>query len=46
VAPNSDLDDPVVLTAWLQKQECGSVDAAAIEAFADEHRDNAPGVGN
>jgi hypothetical protein len=46
VAPNPDLDDPVVLTAWLQKQECGSVDAAAIEAFADEHRDNAPGVGN
>ena len=46
VAPNPELDDPVVLTAWLHKQACTAVDADAITAFAHAHRDNAPGVGN
>ena len=46
VAPNPDLDDPVVLTAWLHKQTCGEVDPDAVTAFADAHRDDAPGIGN
>jgi drug/metabolite transporter (DMT)-like permease len=44
VAPNADLDDPVVLTAWTWKQPCQTVDADVVQSFADEHRGDAPGA--
>jgi hypothetical protein len=43
VAPDPDLDDPVVLTAWLRLQRCSAADTDAITAFVDEHADLAPG---
>ena len=43
VAPNPDLDDPVVLSAWLRLQRCSAVDTGPITAFVDEHADLAPG---
>lgn len=44
VAPNPDLDEPVVLTAWLAKQTCSGVDAAAVAAFIEERQGTGPGV--
>lgn len=42
VAPNPDLDDPVVATAWLFKRTCDAVDVAALQAFVDERVGNGP----
>ena len=42
VAPNPDLADPVVATAWLFKRTCQTVDVAALEQFADERVDQGP----
>jgi hypothetical protein len=42
VAPNPDLDDPVVATAWVFKRTCGSVDRAALEEFVDERVGRGP----
>lgn len=44
VAPNPDLPEPIVLTAWTWKQTCGDVDAEAIRTFAEEHVGDAPGA--
>lgn len=42
VAPNPDLPDPVVATAWVYKRTCSSVDAEALQGFVDERVDNGP----
>jgi hypothetical protein len=44
VAPNPDLEDRVVATAWLYKRACEAVDLDAIRAFADAHLGNGPGA--
>ena len=44
VAPNPDLPDKVVLTAWVFKQTCSSVDTAAIGRFVTTHRGKGPGI--
>jgi drug/metabolite transporter (DMT)-like permease len=44
VAPNPDLPEPIVLTAWTWKQTCSTVDGPAIETFAEEHTGDAPGA--
>lgn len=43
VAPNPDLPERVVATAWLFKLSCDGVDVDAIEAFVDAHRGEGPG---
>ena len=40
VAPNPDLPDAVVATAWTVKQVCRAVHTGALERFAAEHRGN------
>lgn len=42
VAPNPDLPDPVVATAWLFKRSCQTVDVAALEEFVDERVGQGP----
>lgn len=42
VAPNPDLDDPVVATAWVHKRTCDAVDAAALQSFIDERGGQGP----
>lgn len=42
VAPNPDLADPVVATAWLTKRTCEGVDLEALRRFVDEHVDQGP----
>ena len=37
LAPNSTLNRPVVLTAWLTKAECSSLDLTSINAFVARH---------
>lgn len=37
VAPNPSLNAPIVLTAWVHKIECTSLDSAAITGFIDSH---------
>jgi hypothetical protein len=44
VAPNPDLPDKVVLTAWVFKRTCSSVDTAAIGEFVTAHRGKGPGI--
>lgn len=44
VAPNPDLDDPVVATAWLYKRTCRSVDDDALRDFIAARRGKGPGV--
>lgn len=42
VAPNPDLDDAVVATAWLYKLSCSSVDVAALREFVQERLGKGP----
>jgi len=42
VAPNPDLRDEVVATAWLFKRTCRTVDAAALQEFVQEHVGQGP----
>jgi len=42
VAPNPNLPDPVVGTAWLYKRSCQSVDAAALQELVDERVGKGP----
>jgi Protein of unknown function (DUF3105) len=44
VAPNPDLPDPLVLTAWLTKQTCSGLDAETVEAFIAEQQGRGPGA--
>ena len=44
VAPNPDLPDPVVLTAWLTKQTCSGVDLATVETFIQDQQGRGPGA--
>lgn len=43
VAPNPDLPEPVVATAWLFKRTCEAVDVDALQEFVDERIGNGPG---
>ena len=43
VAPNPDLPDPVVASAWVYLRSCQRVDAAALHTFIDERQGNGPG---
>ena len=43
VAPNSSLPDRVVATAWLFKQTCSGVDAAALRGFIRTRVGHGPG---
>lgn len=42
VAPNPDLPDPVVATAWLFKRTCDAVEAPALQDFIDERVGKGP----
>jgi hypothetical protein len=42
VAPNPDLPERVVATAWRTKLTCGDVEVAALERFADDHAGGGP----
>jgi hypothetical protein len=42
VAPNPDLPDPVVATAWTYKRTCTSVDAGALQDFVDQRSGKGP----
>ena len=44
VAPNPDLPEPVVLTAWITKQTCSGVDVATVETFIREQQGRGPGA--
>jgi hypothetical protein len=44
VAPNEDLPEPVVLTAWLTKQTCSGVDLDEVETFTEEQQGRGPGT--
>ena len=41
-APNSSLDQPIVLTAWLYSMRCTSLDKTAIRNFVATHTGKAP----
>jgi hypothetical protein len=42
VAPNPDLDDEVVATAWLFKRSCSEVDVDALRTFIEERVGKGP----
>jgi hypothetical protein len=42
VAPNAELPDPIVATAWLHKRTCDAVDVDALEDFVEERRGKGP----
>lgn len=42
VAPNLDLPDPVVATAWTYKRTCRSVDARALQDFVGQRAGKGP----
>jgi hypothetical protein len=42
VAPNPDLDDPVVATGWLYKRTCDTADIPALEEFVDARTGKGP----
>ena len=44
VAPNPDLPDPVVATAWTTKQACEGVALDTLAAFIEEQGGQGPGV--
>ena len=43
VAPNPDLPDPVVATAWVAKRTCTAVDPDALEDFISARKGKGPG---
>jgi hypothetical protein len=43
VAPNPDLPERVVATAWLFKQACDAVDIPTLQGFVDDHAGQGPG---
>jgi hypothetical protein len=43
VAPNPDLPDEVVATAWLYKRTCSEVDVDALREFVDARAGKGPG---
>jgi hypothetical protein len=44
VAPNANLPDRVVATAWLTKQICSDVDTATLRGFIRQHVGQGPGA--
>jgi hypothetical protein len=42
VAPNPDLPDPIVATAWVFKQSCQAVDLDALEEFVERRVGRGP----
>ena len=44
VAPDPDLPEPVVLTAWITKQTCSGADLDTIETFIDDQQGRGPGT--
>lgn len=44
VAPNPDLPEPVVLTAWTTKQTCSGVDLDEARTFIEEQQGRGPGT--
>jgi hypothetical protein len=44
VAPAESLPSPVVLTAWITKQECSAVDLDQVRQFVDEQEGRGPGT--
>lgn len=42
VAPNPELDEPVVATAWVHKRTCTAVDTPALEAFIEARGGRGP----
>jgi drug/metabolite transporter (DMT)-like permease len=44
VAPNPDLPDKIVATAWLNKQTCSAVDQAQLRGFIRNHQGRGPGT--
>lgn len=44
VAPNPDLPEPVVLTAWITKQTCSGVDLDTVETFIQDQQGRGPGT--
>lgn len=44
VAPNDDLAEPVVLTAWLTKQTCSGVDLDEVRTFVEDQQGRGPGT--
>ncbi len=42
VAPNPDLPEPVVATAWVHKRSCSSVDIDALQEMIDERAGRGP----
>jgi hypothetical protein len=44
VAPNPDLPDTVVATAWVYKRSCGSVDTGDLREFIEARRGKGPGT--
>jgi hypothetical protein len=44
VAPNPDLPEPVVLTAWRTRQACAGAAVADARAFIADHRGTGPGT--
>ena len=43
VAPNPDLPDPVVASAWVHLRSCQRVDVAALRTFIEERQGKGPG---
>jgi hypothetical protein len=42
IAPNPDLPEPVVATAWTYKRTCSAVDVGALEDFVDQRAGKGP----
>jgi hypothetical protein len=43
IAPNPDLPDPVVASAWVYLRSCQRVDEAALRSFIEERQGKGPG---
>jgi Protein of unknown function (DUF3105) len=44
VAPNPDLPEALVMTAWVTKQTCSGLDTDEVEDFIDEEAGRGPGA--